>query len=481
MLDMEDDMSTKKVLTFVLVVCIAMLVPIIHPWLAKTAQALPSTQEGGTISYLGTLADETGQPVADGSYNFVFSLYKAERGGEKLWTEVQEGIALRKGNFIAFLGSVNAIPAEVLREDPYWLGVEVRGPGEMDFTSLEPRQELSANLPASLNSLSDGSSCAHTHLFENWLGSNNDYALRIENNGTGYGIRGISLGTSADSAGVVGAAYASGGSGVYGLTLSNGRGVYGESYGGDAVDGLTHVGNKSGVYGHSADGFGVTGRSTNNYAVAGISENLYGVYGEDAGADPDNSYAVYANGDMKTEDDLYVVDQLLVYGFSTFSGGKSGYVVDIAKNDDAVPLTAGDVVVISGAAPAVLGDIPVIKVRLSKGANTSEIIGVVDQHYIPAPAARQSTANDTTKVESAVDEAVIVPGEYLTIVTLGSFKAIKVDASYGSIAPGDLLVASPTPGFAMRATSPAVGTIIGKALGALESGSGLIPVIITMQ
>ena len=75
----------------------------------------------------------------------------------------------------------------------------------------------------------------------------------------------------------------------------------------------------------------------------------------------------------------------------------------------------------------------------------------------------------------------IAPGDLLIIVTLGSFKAVKVDASFGAIAPGDLLVASPNLGYAMRATSPAPGTILGKALGALDKGTGLIPVILNLQ
>jgi hypothetical protein len=58
---------------------------------------------------------------------------------------------------------------------------------------------------------------------------------------------------------------------------------------------------------------------------------------------------------------------------------------------------------------------------------------------------------------------------------------VKVSAENGPIQPGDLLVTSPNAGHAMRAASPAPGTIIGKALGALSSGSGVIPVIITLQ
>ncbi len=59
----------------------------------------------------------------------------------------------------------------------------------------------------------------------------------------------------------------------------------------------------------------------------------------------------------------------------------------------------------------------------------------------------------------------------------------KVDAQYGSIEVGDLLTTSPTPGHAMKATEPtkAFGAIIGKALRALDAGTGLIPVLVSLQ
>ena len=48
---------------------------------------------------------------------------------------------------------------------------------------------------------------------------------------------------------------------------------------------------------------------------------------------------------------------------------------------------------------------------------------------------------------------------------------------------GDLLTTSATPGHAMKATDPlkAFGAVIGKALRPLDSGQGLIPVLIALQ
>ena len=59
----------------------------------------------------------------------------------------------------------------------------------------------------------------------------------------------------------------------------------------------------------------------------------------------------------------------------------------------------------------------------------------------------------------------------------------KVDADFGSIKIGDLLTPSNTPGHAMRATDPAkaFGAVIGKAMQALESGRGLIPILVALQ
>jgi hypothetical protein len=59
----------------------------------------------------------------------------------------------------------------------------------------------------------------------------------------------------------------------------------------------------------------------------------------------------------------------------------------------------------------------------------------------------------------------------------------KVDAAYGPIEVGDLLTTSPTRGHAMKASDPAqaFGAVIGKALRPLESGCGLIPILVALQ
>jgi len=57
------------------------------------------------------------------------------------------------------------------------------------------------------------------------------------------------------------------------------------------------------------------------------------------------------------------------------------------------------------------------------------------------------------------------------------------DAGYGPIALGDMLTTSSTSGHAMKATDPtrAFGAVLGKALGELPRGRGLVPLLVALQ
>jgi hypothetical protein len=73
-------------------------------------------------------------------------------------------------------------------------------------------------------------------------------------------------------------------------------------------------------------------------------------------------------------------------------------------------------------------------------------------------------------------------GNRLPIALMGKVYC-KVDAQHSPIEVGDLLTTSPTPGHSMKAEDPfkAFGAVIGKALGPLEAGQGLIPILIALQ
>ena len=80
---------------------------------------------------------------------------------------------------------------------------------------------------------------------------------------------------------------------------------------------------------------------------------------------------------------------------------------------------------------------------------------------------RQTTAKNADEVPMAM--MGIVPA--------------KVSAENGPVKVGDLLVSSSTPGYAMKGTdhNRMLGAVIGKAMGKLDSGTGVIEVLVTLQ
>jgi hypothetical protein len=79
------------------------------------------------------------------------------------------------------------------------------------------------------------------------------------------------------------------------------------------------------------------------------------------------------------------------------------------------------------------------------------------------------------------------PGE--EIIAVAGRVPCKVDATHTPIHAGDLLTTSDNPGYAMKAVPDVInghkyypdGTILGKAMGSLDSGTGTIEVLVTLQ
>ncbi|HEX4824716.1 MAG TPA: hypothetical protein VFV19_10400 [Candidatus Polarisedimenticolaceae bacterium] len=97
----------------------------------------------------------------------------------------------------------------------------------------------------------------------------------------------------------------------------------------------------------------------------------------------------------------------------------------------------------------------------------------------PGDLRRAVRAADPGVVGIVAGAASVVWTETAPLALPGTIVACRVDASYGAIAMNDLLVASATPGYAMRAgENPSQGTVVGKALEPLPSGTGLIRVLV---
>jgi hypothetical protein len=119
------------------------------------------------------------------------------------------------------------------------------------------------------------------------------------------------------------------------------------------------------------------------------------------------------------------------------------------------------------------------------GAVEAGDVLVVDRER-PGMFVRGDRTADPTVVGVVVADAGVTlgppPGEGSSApVALSGIARCKVDASFGAILPGDLLVSSPTRGHAMREASPLPGTVVGKALEPLASGQGIIRILVMLR
>lgn len=95
------------------------------------------------IHFQGKVVNTDGTNVADGSYNFEFTIYTVASAGSPIWTETRTAgnqVAVVDGVFSVDLGSVTSLPGSVdFNTDSLYLGIEFNGDGEMS-----PRVRLTA-------------------------------------------------------------------------------------------------------------------------------------------------------------------------------------------------------------------------------------------------------------------------------------------------------------------------------------------------
>ena len=194
---------------------------------------------------------------------------------------------------------------------------------------------------------------------------------------------------------------------------------------------------KAGGYGTTA----IHANSTNGNAIYAIA---HGVHSYALSAYSDQSYGIYADG---SDYGLYTPDKIRAAG----SDYPSADVAEFMPVD--ADMEPGTVMVIG----------PAGTLQPSSAAYDTRVAGIVSTE----PAVSLGAKDAGNPGEAAIAVAGRVP--------------CKVDASYGAIHAGDLLTTSDTPGYAMKATNPKIGTILGKAMGTLESGTGTIEVLVTLQ
>jgi hypothetical protein len=313
------------------------------------------------------------------------------------------------------------------------------------------------------------------------------YGLATSTTGTVAGVSGLATGAVGTNYGVKGMIMSGWGAGVYGRNSNSSTnsnrasvqraGVFGESQGHAGVAGISDWdvgvmgvssrssgvygytdGGNYGVYGSSSKTTGVGGNSDSGDGVFGYSDNGSGVHGfsfNGAGlramSASGNLIEAYQDGVVPTRR-FYVSKFGEVYASGTFHAGGADFA-------EMLPAQAG----------LEPGDVLVIDVDGKLGRSTQphqrSVVGV----YATKPGflgGAHEGADLTGKVPLAV--VGIVP--------------VKVTSENGSIKPGDKLTASSTAGHAMRAGDDAgIGTVIGKALSAIEGERGVIQMLVILQ
>jgi hypothetical protein len=329
---------------------------------------------------------------------------------------------------------------------------------------------------------------------------------------TGRGMVGVcegdGTGVWADTAtgrGMVGLAHVSGdgvwgesksGRGVVGVSDSDGAGVWGVSQQGEGVHGETNAGTfvaavtglalnangaAPGVIGRSLGlGTGVFGQSNGDAGVTGFHGDprlqettvandgaIAGVFGA---SDVGSGVVAYARNPAVPA--LHAFGGLRSYaGGYQFAGEFDGNVqvngdiflpgADCAEHFD----VAGDMAIDAGTVVVIHED---GTLRQSEDAYDRKVAGVISGagEYKPGIILDKRESNDKRQPVALVGKVYC-----------------KVDAQYSPIGVGDLLTSSPTPGHAMKVTDPlkAFGAVLGKALGNLTSGTGLVPVLVCLQ
>lgn len=128
------------------------------------------------------------------------------------------------------------------------------------------------------------------------------------------------------------------------------------------------------------------------------------------------------------------------------------------------------------------------KVRVSESVEAGYVLAIDPEHpeilRIATIAADEAVFGVVTDDPGmTLESSASGEGEEIfeAAVAVSGVTLCRVDAGYGSIRPGDLLVSSPTAGHAMRGADPLPGTVIGKALEPLDTGTGAVRMLVMMR
>jgi hypothetical protein len=425
------------------------------------------------VWFTGTFRTADGLPIAPVEIITV-AVYRDQNGGVPLWQETQNVVVRQDGRYDVLLGSSTGegLPLDLFATgEPRWLGVRFNRNAETE----QPRVPLTSvpyalkaadaetlgGRPASAYALASGGTTATPA--SNQATAAPATASTSATSGTvGYLGKFITA-TDLDSS----ALYQNGSligfgtttpSDVFHVAFNNTTG----QFTGYAVQNLGNTATSySGMLffdqNNQLGQFQGFNNVTHEYRINNIAAN--GSINFMLGGS--SKFVVAPSGNIGIGVAPGAAEKLRVAGNVVVDGNIGAKYQDVAEwVDTAAPLEAGTVVVVDSARPN--------HVLQSARAYDTRVAGAV-----------------SAKPGLILGEQ----GEGKSTVAQSGRVRVKVDATYGAIQIGDLLVTSPTPGYAMRSRPMRVegtpfhrpGTLLGKALEPLPAGKGEILVLLTLQ
>ena len=236
---------------------------------------------------------------------------------------------------------------------------------------------------------------------------------------------------------------------IQGTNNGDGTGVAGFASSSTGIGVIGHAtatsGNNAGVFARTNSAAGAALKAANGSGVSS-ADVILGCSGILCRTTPDEIiFRVKSNGNVTAD--------------GTFTGGGADYADMLAVAGKKSDYEPGDVLVIG----------PDGKLTKSAQPYSTALAGV----YSTQPAFVGDTHGASEQSKAADDNRVPL--------ALVGMVPVKVTAENGAIHPGDLLTTSSLPGYAMKATDPKIGAILGKALQSWEQGVGVIMVLVTLR
>jgi len=280
---------------------------------------------------------------------------------------------------------------------------------------------------------------------------------------TGFGGFFENTSTSGVSFAVTGKSQSTGGTGVLGRATSTTGTCYGVQGISDSSSGVGVFGEGTllGVLGGAGtSGIGVKGLNSDGTAIQGLTGSGTAIHAISLTGTPLIAENSSSSGNLAVfQSSSQNKARIDSSGKGFFNGGTQNSGADVAESvvaTDHEALGSGDVLVIDPSAPR--------RFARSSAAESPLVAGV----YATKPGVLLRNGDVTEGI----------PAEEVPLAVVGIVPC-KVCDEGGPIAIGDLLVTSSKPGHARKAPANArQGTLLGKALGALDRGNGTVEILL---